>query len=290
MSRAFEKYFLASFWLLGLLAILTMISAERARADHPASALFQTTGHVRDNFGQPVTNILVYGDNFIGEYYTSRTDSNGLYLVSFPVEGNYRLTVDCSELTARGFACVADVIIPQEADLVVHDFDVTKLNTELQITNTSIPHGNVAMAYNFQLEAVGGQPPYRWQLATNSPNLPRGLSLSEGGLLFGTPEVFSSASISLTVIDANSAAAEKTLPLVINPRPMLSLVSWVTNRFTLRLSGAPRQNYSLQVCTNLTTGTWTTLFVTNNPDVGAFIVRDPNATNGQSVYRVLIGP
>src|SRR5688572_20166156 len=95
--------------LLGFLAVWVLISLERARADHPAGALFQTTGYVRDNFGQPVTNVLVYGDNFIGEGYPSTTDSNGLYVVTFPADGNYRLTVDCAQLTAHGYGCVGDV-------------------------------------------------------------------------------------------------------------------------------------------------------------------------------------
>lgn len=276
--------------LRGLFALLTLIFMERARADHPGSALFQTTGYVRDNFGAPVTNLFVYGDNFIGEIYPSRTDSNGMYLVTYPADGNYRLTVDCGELSARGYACVGDVGIAQEADLIIHDFVVTKLDTALQVTSSTLPHGNVGMDYTMQLEATGGQRPYHWQLATNSPSLPAGVSLTSGGVLSGLPTVFSAANLRLTVIDANSDTAEKELLLVINPKPMLSPVSWVTNRFTLRLAGAPRQNYTLQVSTNLGATNWTSLFVTNNPDIGTFIVRDVNATGGQSVYRVLIGP
>jgi hypothetical protein len=290
MSHLLNKWLEPSSLLLRLLAILVLISVAGVRGDHPGSALFQTAGYVRDNFGQPVTNLLVYGDNFIGDIYPSRTDSNGLYVVSFPADGNYRLTVDCAELTALGYGCVGDVGIAQEADLIEHDFVVSKLNVSLQITNSSLPHGNVGMAYSVQLGATGGQPPYRWQLATNSPNLPSGLSVSSDGLISGTPEVFSGANYNFTLIDANSAVLEKSLSLVINPKPMLSLVSWITNRFTMRLSGAPRQNYTLQVSTNVAEANWTSLFVTNNPDIGTFIVRDSNATNKQSVYRILIGP
>ncbi|MDX1951044.1 MAG: carboxypeptidase-like regulatory domain-containing protein [Verrucomicrobiota bacterium] len=276
--------------LLALLAVSVLIFVESVRADHPASALFQTAGYVRDNFGQPVTNILVYGDNFIGDIYPSITDSNGSYIVTYPADGNYRLTVDCGQLTARGYGCVGDVGIAQEGDLIEQDFVVPKLDSSLQITNSALPHGNVDMAYSVQLGATGGRPPYHWQLATDSPNLPSGLLLNSSGLLSGTPESFSSANLNLTVSDANSAFGEKTLLLVINPKPMLTLLSWVTNRFTMRLSGAPRQNYTLQVCTNLTTANWTSLIITNNPDIGTFLVRDSNATNQQSVYRILIGP
>lgn len=290
MSRPFKKCPPTSFLLLGWLAVWTLIFVDRTRADHVASAQFQTTGYVRDDSGQPVTNLLVYGDNFIGDVYLSTTDSNGLYVVTYPSEGNYRLTVDCGQLTERGYGCVGDVGIAQEADLIVVDFVVPRLNASLQITNSALPGGNVGMPYSAQLAATGGQPPYAWQLATNSPALPPGLTLSSSGLLAGTPELFSSANLKLTVIDANSALDETTLLLVINPRPMLSSPLWATNRFTMRLSGAPRQNYTVQVSTNLAGTNWTSLYVTNNPDLGTFILRDSNATNGPRVYRVLIGP
>ena len=58
----------------------------------------------------------------------------------------------------------------------------------------------------------------------------------------------------------------------------------------LRLSGAPRQDYTLQVSTNLSGGAWTSLLITNHPDVGTFLVRDVNARAGQRFYRILIGP
>jgi hypothetical protein len=290
MSRSLKNHSAAPSLFLALLAIWVLLFAGRARADHPGSASFQTFGHVLDNFGQPVTNILVYGDNFIGDVYPSVTDSNGQYVVTYPSDGNYRLQVDCGQLTARGYGCTGDVGIAQEADLIQQDFLVPRLNTSLQVTNSALPNGNVGMTYSLQLGATGGQPPYLWQLATNSPNLPSGLTLSSSGLLSGTPESFSSANLKMTVTDANSAFGEKTLPLVINPKPMLSLLSWITNRFTMRLSGAPRQNYTLQVSTNLAGTNWTSLFLTNNPDIGTFIVRDPNASDRQRLYRILIGP
>jgi hypothetical protein len=289
MSRFIKNWPAASLFLV-LLACGVFATAGRARADHPADALFQTVGYVRDDLGAPVTNLLVYGDNFIGDVYPTRTDTNGYYMVTYPADGNYRLTVDCGELSARGYACVGDVGIAQEADLIIHDFVVPRLNATLQIATTALPRGNVGVPYNLQLEASGGQPPYEWQLAPDSPPLPAGLSFSSSGLISGTPTLFSGANLKVIVTDAASASAEKSLQIVINPKPMLSLVSWATNRFTMRLSGAPHQNYTLQVSTNLASGSWNTLYVTNHPEIGTFTVRDANATNPQGIYRILIGP
>jgi hypothetical protein len=44
------------------------------------------------------------------------------------------------------------------------------------------------------------------------------------------------------------------------------------------------------VSTNLNSTNWTPLFMTNNAATNAFLVTDPNATNRQRFYRVLIGP
>jgi hypothetical protein len=209
--------------------------------------------------------------------------------VSFPADGNYRLTVDCGQLTARGYGCVGDVGIAQEADLIEVDFVVPRLNASLQIADSTLPHGNVGMPYSVQLEVTGGQPPYRWGLGADSPNLPAGLSLGSGGLLSGTPEAFGSANLTLKVTDANAAFSEKTFSLVINPKPMLGLSSWVTNRFSMRMSGAPRQDYTLQFSTDLAGTNWISLLLTNNPDIGTFNLRDSKATNSQRFYRILIG-
>jgi hypothetical protein len=44
------------------------------------------------------------------------------------------------------------------------------------------------------------------------------------------------------------------------------------------------------VSTDLNSTNWTTLFVTNNPATNSFLLTDPNATNQQRFYRVLLGP
>ena len=72
--------------------------------------------------------------------------------------------------------------------------------------------------------------------------------------------------------------------------PVLSTPVWLTNRFSLRLIGAANQNYTVQMSTNLSSTIWVSLFVTNNPTTNSFLITDPNATNKQRFYRILIGP
>lgn len=55
------------------------------------------------------------------------------------------------------------------------------------LTSSPLPDGTVNTPYNVVLAVSGGTPPYAWSLASNSPQLPAGLSLSTIGILSGTP-------------------------------------------------------------------------------------------------------
>ena len=59
-----------------------------------------------------------------------------------------------------------------------------------QVSPTSLPDGVLNTAYDSAdatFSATGGQAPYSWSLATNSPALPQGLNLSTAGVVSGTP-------------------------------------------------------------------------------------------------------
>ncbi len=160
----------------------------------------------------------------------------------------------------------------------------------LIITNTSLPNGNIGAAYNAQLGATGGQSPYYWTLATVSSPLPAGLSLNTSGLISGAPTTNKPSTFKFQVQDQNGTITNKVLSITINSKPVLVSQSWQTNRFQLRLTGAANQNYTLQLSTNLSSTNWIPLFITNNTTTNSFLLTDPNATNKQRFYRVLIGP
>jgi YVTN family beta-propeller protein len=52
------------------------------------------------------------------------------------------------------------------------------------ITTTTLPQATPGVAYRVQLEAVGGPTPYTW---TYTGDLPKGMKLTSGGVLSGTP-------------------------------------------------------------------------------------------------------
>jgi Putative Ig domain len=87
----------------------------------------------------------------------------------------------------------------------------------LQITSTVATVGTVGTAYQFQLEATGGVPPYTWSTASGS-SLPAGLAVSSAGVVSGTPTAAGSFSPSMTVTDeTTSNMATQNVGFTINP-------------------------------------------------------------------------
>jgi hypothetical protein len=262
---------------------ISLVAASRVAA---SSGTFQAFGYVYDENGQPVADISVIGDDYVGDLYIFKSDATGRYSVDFPSDGNYKLYVSCPESIQRGYTCVNPYAITIADGAINIDF--TLLPLPLQITNASLPKATIGASYSVQLGAIGGQSPYNWQLAADSAAMPDGLQLNSSGLISGTPTTNSGASLKLQLTDVNSVTTNKTLSLIVNPRPILTALGWTTNRFSMLLTGASNQNYTVQGSTNLKN--WISVLVTNNKTANSFIVADPKATNSQRVYRVLVGP
>jgi len=165
---------------------------------------------------------------------------------------------------------------------------VAPMASPLVITNISLPNGNVGVGYSAQLGATGGQSPYTWAPVSGNP--PPGLLLNTNGLISGTPTTNGLFSFIVQTTDFNSTITNKVFGIIVNPKPVLSLANWLTNQFRMQLSGGSNQNYTVQVSTNLGAGNWATLLITNNPATNSYYLTDPNATNKQRFYRILIGP
>lgn len=74
-----------------------------------------------------------------------------------------------------------------------------------------LPAGKLGVAYSAQLEASGGVPPYAWKAV----DLPSGLTLSDAGVLSGTPSADGEFSFDATVADAAEAFDTATWTLVV---------------------------------------------------------------------------
>ena len=179
------------------------------------------------------------------------------------------------------------------ANFVEEQFTVSVVNPPLAplvITNVSLPNGNVRMPYSAQLGAAGGQPPYTWQLALGSAPLPSGMILNPAGTISGTPTTNKISAFKVQVSDSISDTTNKVFAIIVNPDPVLGLPFWQTNRLSMLLNAASNQNYTLLMSTNLASTNWISILVTNKTTANSYLIVDPNATNRQRYYRVLIGP
>lgn len=82
---------------------------------------------------------------------------------------------------------------------------------------TTSPLGNATTGLPFsrQLAASGGTTPYTWSLVSGS-SLPGGLSLSQSGLISGTPAAAGTFSFTVKVTDAVGGTAEKSLSMTVS--------------------------------------------------------------------------
>jgi len=89
----------------------------------------------------------------------------------------------------------------------------------LRVATRSLPEAESASAYRADLQASGGTPPYRWEVAGG--RLPDGLSLSAGGVVSGTPVGGSPATVVVAVIDSvgrEARSGDLTLAFVADRR------------------------------------------------------------------------
>ncbi len=126
--------------------------------------------------------------------------------------------------------------VPQHIGLIVKtwsdfplvvDFDYLRLvGDELAIATPSLPDGQVAAAYQQQLEATGGAAPYQW--AVSSGQLPDGLSLNAStGEISGTPTLEQTSQFTVQVTDSRNPpeTATRNLSITIGPIPPLEVTT-----------------------------------------------------------------
>ena len=227
------------------------------------------------------------------------TDTNGNYVLQL-ANGNWSVGVNCngggdsldSLLGPGNYQCPDNQNVTLNNNNGLANFMVQPPGGgPLEISAAPLPNGNVGVNYSSQLQASGGTPPYSWLLPLGSEPLPPGLSLETNGEISGLPTTNGLFYFIVQVRDATFNYRDQSLGLLINPRPVLSGPLGFTNgRFQFLLTGGSNQNYTVQVCTNLASPNWVSLYVTNNPATNSFLVADPNPASPQRFYRVLVGP
>lgn len=89
----------------------------------------------------------------------------------------------------------------------------------LAVATASLPAGLMGTAFNAQLTATGGKPPYTWAITSGA--LPGGLNLaSSSGIISGTPNAAGSFAFTATVTDSESRTSSKGLSINVMPPPL----------------------------------------------------------------------
>jgi hypothetical protein len=80
-------------------------------------------------------------------------------------------------------------------------------------TSSPLPAGTMGSPYSVTLSASGGTAPYQW---STQGSMPPGLTVSQSGILSGTPTATGVYSVQIRVTDSTQASATATLSLSIN--------------------------------------------------------------------------
>lgn len=94
------------------------------------------------------------------------------------------------------------------------------------ITTTSLPDANIFFPYDAAVQATGGVPPLTWSLEPGSGMLPPGLTLSNAGVISGSPTADGTYNLSVQVSDSSATSQTDTqaLTIVVNSTPPPGLV------------------------------------------------------------------
>jgi hypothetical protein len=148
----------------------------------------------------------------------------------------------------------------------------------VEITTSSLPSGQVAVAYSTTLAAIDGISPYKWSITSGA--LPAGLTLTAGtGAISGSPTT--SGTFSFTVHVADSASSPTSASRTLN----IAVAAASTYSVMLKWTASPSpgvSGYNVYRCT--TTGTGYTKI--NSSVVSGLTYTDATVVNGVTYYYV----
>jgi len=194
-----------------------------------------------------------HGDYFMPDSFTAHTNTDGIAVsingtdwykvfglsqadgIAAYTHTNAEVNLD-SIMASYGLAYNSHVQLKfqtySESRWAEYDFDdiVIYSRESLSISTTALPTGTGMVAYACGLQVSNGSTPYQW---TTESSLPDGITLSNDGIISGTPVEEGSFPLNIAIADAWGAAGQKSLVLNIMPnsnRPPFLISRSPTNR------------------------------------------------------------
>lgn len=130
--------------------------------------------------------------------------------------------------------------------------NVTKTPGAMEITTSALPNGEIGVAYDATLAAMGGKTPYAWTIATGA--LPAGLSLNTTtGAIKGNPTAAGDSTFTVKVEDSSPVKKNATKSFTVN----IAAVGALQITTTSLPEGAKKVDYSATVQAVGGTGAYT---------------------------------
>ncbi len=186
-------------------------------ADVTTERIF-VTGCVKDANGQPVVNALVRteGIDYTG-VATDFTTADGTFQVAMRQNSRAKLGLFEFDQQTFKFVLISNTVKVGPSTTDIHRPNcLVRLPRPLMITTAASPGGNVGTAYNQTLAVDGGVPGYVWSLNPASNPLPVGLTLTETGIISGTPTAAGTSMIIVDVTDSAGATETTEFTLAIH--------------------------------------------------------------------------
>jgi len=149
----------------------------------------------------------VYGSGFVGNAVVLWNGS--ARATQFISKTQLQASISSTDIQQAGSAQVT--VTDQRGNAVSSNpgFVTIQGSLPLGVTTSSLPAGQMAGAYSATLTAKGGNPPYRWGIASGS--LPPGLALSSStGAVTGTPTGMGQYSFTVQVQDSQASPQTAT--------------------------------------------------------------------------------
>jgi large repetitive protein len=176
------------------------------------------SGWALDNVGVTTIEVLVDGQK-VGEaiYGLSRPDIGAIWGSSFPNAARSGFSFSFSTTTLSNGDHTLSVRLLDAAGnaTLMGTRPFTSQNSVFTITSSALPRGRKGEAYNQQLLAANGRPPYVWTIISGA--LPSGLSLNASGQISGTPSVFGNFAFGVRATDALNTPAIASFTLTVLP-------------------------------------------------------------------------